>query len=137
MGGDHPAVTRPPVDAFELAGTGMAVIDAAGVVLRANPAYCELVGRSEAELVGQSLVFTFPKSSQALARRALRAAFAPGTLPMPSYWTLVRPDGRSVAALLTVRPAGADDSLAVVTVTDVTALAATEARLTAVLEEAT
>jgi diguanylate cyclase (GGDEF)-like protein/PAS domain S-box-containing protein len=135
MGGDHPAVTRPPVDAFELAGTGMAVIDSAGVVLRVNAAYCELVGRSEAELVGQSLVLAFPKSLQPLARRALKAAFAPGTLPMPSYWTLVRPDGRSIAALLTVRPAGPDDSLAVVTVTDVTTLAATEARLTAVLEE--
>jgi diguanylate cyclase (GGDEF)-like protein/PAS domain S-box-containing protein len=135
MGGDHPAAARPPVDAFELAGTGMVVIDASGVVLRANAAYCDLVGRGEAELVGQAFVVSFPKPSQALARRALKAAFAPGTLPMPSYWTLQRPDGRSVAALLTVRPAGADDSLAVVTVTDVTVLAATEARLTAVLEE--
>jgi diguanylate cyclase (GGDEF)-like protein/PAS domain S-box-containing protein len=135
MGGDHPAVTRPPVDAFELAGTGMAVIDATGVVLRANPAYCELVGRSESELVGQSLVVAFPKDQQTLARRALKAAFAPATLPMPSYWTLVRPDGRTIAALLTVRPAAPDDSLAVVTVSDVTALAATETRLSAVLEE--
>lgn len=135
MGGDHPAVTRPPVDAFELAGTGMAVVDATGVVLRTNAAFCELVGRGEVELVGQSLAVAFPKDQQALARRALKASLAPATLPLPSYWTLARPDGRTVAALLTVRPAGVDDSLAVVTVTDVTALAATEARLSAVLEE--
>jgi diguanylate cyclase (GGDEF)-like protein/PAS domain S-box-containing protein len=135
MGGDHPAAARPPVDAFELAGTGMVVVDAAGIVLRANRAYCELVGRSEPELLGRPYVNAFPKSTQAVARRALLAALAPDALPMPSYWTLVRPDGRTVAVLLTVRAAGAEGALAVVTVTDVTAIASTEARLTAVLEE--
>jgi diguanylate cyclase (GGDEF)-like protein/PAS domain S-box-containing protein len=135
MGGDHPAAARPTVDAFELAGTGMVVVDATGIVLRANRAYCELTGRSESELIGQAFVHTFPKPAQSIARRTLRAALAPDALPMPSYWTLVRPDGRSVAVLLTVRAAGADGALAVVTITDVTAIAATEARLTAVLEE--
>jgi len=135
MGGDHPAAARPPVDAFELAGTGMVVVDATGLVLRANRAFCELAGRGEAELLAQPFVHSFPKPTQTLARRALRAALAPDALPMPSYWTLARPDGRTVAVLLTVRAAASDGALAVVTVTDVTAIAATEARLTAVLEE--
>ena len=93
MGGDHPAAARPTVDAFELAGTGMVVVDATGVVLRANRAYCELTGRRESELIGQAFVHTFPKPAQSIARRTLRAALAPDALPMPSYWTLVRPTG--------------------------------------------
>ncbi len=135
MGGDHPAAARPPVEAFELAGAGMVVVDAAGTVLRANPAYCELTARAETELVGQPFVQVFPKPAQAAVRRTLRAAQTPDALPLPSHWTLARPDGRTVAVLLTVRPVTTTGALAVVTVTDVTAIAATEARLTAVLEE--
>jgi diguanylate cyclase (GGDEF)-like protein/PAS domain S-box-containing protein len=136
MGGETPAAARPEVDAFDLAGTGMLVADASGLILRANRTYCELVGRREPELIGQPFVHAFPKPAQPLVRRTLKAALGPDALPMPSHWTLLRRDGRSVAVLLTVRAAGGDERpLAVITVTDVTALAATEARLTAVLEE--
>ena len=135
MGGDTPAAARPEVDAFELAGTGMLVTDEAGLILRANRTYCDLVARREPELVGQPFLHAFPKPAQPLVRRTLKAALGPGALPMPSHWSLVRRDGRSVAVLLTIRATGDARPLAVITVTDVTALAATEARLTAVLEE--
>ena len=135
MGGDTPAAARPEVDAFELAGTGMLVTDESGLILCANRAYCDLVGRRERELVGQSFLHAFPKPAQPLVRRTLKAALGPGALPLPSHGSLVRRDGRSVAVLLTIRATGGARPLAVITVTDVTALAATEARLTAVLEE--
>jgi diguanylate cyclase (GGDEF)-like protein/PAS domain S-box-containing protein len=135
MGGPSLAAARPEVDTFDLAGIGMLVTDEAGVILRANRAYCELVGRREEEFVGESFVHAFPKPSQSLVRRALRAALAPDALPMPSHWTLARRDGRSAAVLVTIRATGNERPLAVITVADVTALAATEARLTAVLEE--
>jgi diguanylate cyclase (GGDEF)-like protein/PAS domain S-box-containing protein len=135
MGGDTPAAARPEVDAFELAGTGMLVTDGAGLILRANRTYCDLVGRRERELVGQPFLHAFPRPAQPLVRRTLKAALGPGALPLPSHWHLLRRDGRSVAVLLTVRATGDTRPLAVITVTEVTALAATEARLTAVLEE--
>ena len=113
----------------------MLVTDESGLILRANRAYRDLLGRREEELVGHPFIHAFPKASQPLARRALKAALEPDALPMPSYWTLVRRDGRSVAVLLTVRATGGERHLAVVTVTDVTALAAIEQRLTAVLDE--
>ncbi len=135
MGGDTPAAARPEVDAFELAGTGMLVTDESGLILCANRAYCDLVGRRERELVGQPFLHAFPKPTQPLVRRTLKAALGPGALPLSSHATVIRRDGRSVAVLLTVRATGDARPLAVITVTDVTALATTEARLTAVLEE--
>ncbi len=135
MGGDTPAAARPEVDAFELAGTGMLVTDESGLILRVNRTYCDLVGRRERELVGQPFLHAFPKPAQPLVRRTLKAALGPGALPMPSHWSLLRRDGRSVAVLLTIRPTGGARPLAVITVTDIMALATTEARLTAVLEE--
>ncbi|HLB15852.1 MAG TPA: PAS domain S-box protein, partial [Burkholderiales bacterium] len=135
MGGDTPAAARPEVDAFELAGTGMLVTDESGLILRANRTYCDLVGRREREVVGQPFLHAFPKPAQPLVRRSLKAALGPGALPLPSHAALVRRDGRSVAVLLTIRATGDARPLAVITVTDVTALSATEARLTAVLEE--
>ncbi len=135
MKGETLAAARPDVDAFELAGTGMLVTDESGLILRANRAYCELLGRREDEIAGRPFFHAFPKPSQPLARRALKASLEPGALPMPSYWSLVRRDGRSVAVLLTVRAAGGERTLAVVTVTDVTAMSAIEQRLTAVLDE--
>ena len=135
MGGETLAAARPEVDAFELAGTGMLVTDGSALVLRANRAYCDLIGRREAELLGHPFLHAFPRASQPLVRRALKVALTPDALPMASHWTLTRRDGRSVAVLLTMRATGGDRPLAVITVTDVTQLAATEARLTAVLEE--
>ena len=135
MGGETLAAARPEVDAFELAGTGMLVTDESGLILRANRAYCELLGRREDELAGQPFFHAFPKPAQSLARRALKAALEPDALPMPSHWTLVRRDGRSVAVLLTARATGGERTLAVITITDVTAMAAIEQRLTAVLDE--
>src|SRR5262245_13551018 len=135
MGAPTVVASRAHVDVFELAGSGLLVVDGSAVILRANSAYCDLIGRPEHELIGQPFAHSFPKTAQPLARRALKIALSPGALPMPSYWTLARPDGRSVAVLLSVRSAGGEPPLAVVTVTDVTVLAATEARLTAVLED--
>jgi diguanylate cyclase (GGDEF)-like protein/PAS domain S-box-containing protein len=135
MKGETLAAARPEVDAFELAGTGMLVTDESGLILRANRAYCELLGRREDELAGHPFFHAFPKPAQALARRALKAALEPDALPMPSHWTLVRRDGRSVAVLLTARATGGEHTLAVITITDVTAMAAIEQRLTAVLDE--
>jgi diguanylate cyclase (GGDEF)-like protein/PAS domain S-box-containing protein len=113
----------------------MLVTDEAGLILRANRTYCDLVGRRERELVGQPFLHAFPKAAQPLIRRTLKAALGPSALPLPTHATLLRRDGRSVAVLLTVRASGNTRPLAVITVTDVTALATTEARLTAVLEE--
>ena len=45
MKGETLAAARPDVDAFELAGTGMLVTDESGLILRANRAYCDLLGR--------------------------------------------------------------------------------------------
>jgi diguanylate cyclase (GGDEF)-like protein/PAS domain S-box-containing protein len=135
MKGETLAAARPEVDAFELAGTGMLVTDESGLILRANRAYCELLGRREDELAGRPFFHAFPKPAQPMARRALKAALEPDALPMPSHWTLVRRDGRSVAVLLTARATGGQRTLAVITITDVTAMAAIEQRLTAVLDE--
>jgi PAS domain S-box-containing protein len=48
-------VASPPVDAFGAAGIAMAVVEVDGRLAAVNPALCELLGRSEAELLAGSL----------------------------------------------------------------------------------
>ncbi|HKO89108.1 MAG TPA: EAL domain-containing protein [Burkholderiales bacterium] len=130
-------VAEPRAAAFELAGAGLVVTDTAGLILRANQVYAQLLGTSIKELVGTAFTDAFPTHARALAQRALKGALVPDALPMPSQWSLERRSGGSVAVLLTIRPTEMPSGRlgAVLTVIDISALNTTEARLFAALEE--
>jgi diguanylate cyclase (GGDEF)-like protein/PAS domain S-box-containing protein len=73
---DRPLHAFADLDVFELADTGMCVVDASGHLLRVNQAFARLIGRSAAELVGVSLsTLTDPQCREAvesgLARRVV------------------------------------------------------------------
>lgn len=77
---------------WESAADAMALSDPDGIVLAANPAYCDFYGYLLEELIGQSFAVIFPEEQQAEAVEQYHQYFA----------DQVRPDGVEA----TVRPAG-------------------------------
>ncbi|HEY8597616.1 MAG TPA: ATP-binding protein [Thermomicrobiales bacterium] len=70
------AAMREAIRAFwSSSGDAMAVSDADGLVLLANPAYYQLYGYSPGDVVGQSFAVIFPESERAAAVERYRAVF--------------------------------------------------------------
>jgi diguanylate cyclase (GGDEF)-like protein/PAS domain S-box-containing protein len=130
-------VAEPRAAAFELAGTGLVVVDDAGIILRANLAFANLIGARRMDLPGSDFLGMFAPRSRELARRALKGALVADALPMPATWILQRRDGGELRVLLhitaTEMPSGRLG--AVLTIIDISVLTRTETRLVAVLEE--
>src|SRR5689334_13788716 len=75
--------------AWEAASDAMAISDAEGVVLVANPAYCRLYGYSPDEVVGQSFAIIFPEAERSSAEAQYREVFQRREQP-PEYEAVVR-----------------------------------------------
>ena len=91
---------------FAASGTGIAEGNLQGQFTRVNPAFCELVGRQEAELLGQPLLgFTHPEDAPDCRRQLDR--LARGELDTVSIEKrYLRPDGSPVwaQAVVTLTP---------------------------------
>lgn len=96
-GGAAPAMLFDEHDQFvavwEHAADAMALSDAEGRVLAANPAYYELYGYRPDEILGRSFALIFPPEEQAQAEAQYRALFA-GADQAPAFEaTVCRADG--------------------------------------------
>jgi len=89
---------------WDAAPDAMVLSDAAGIVLLANPAYCELYGYSPEEIIGESFAIIFPPEQRDGALEQYRRVFG-GAVSVPMHETeIVRKDGteRFVQARATV-----------------------------------
>ena len=77
---------------FETATDAMAISDAEGVVLEANPAYFELYGYTSEEVIGHSFAILFPEESREAVIRMYKAVFNQ-TQASPYESTIQRKDG--------------------------------------------
>jgi PAS domain S-box-containing protein len=71
----------------------MALSDAEGTVLAANPAYCALYGRAPEELIGHSFALIFPEAERAEAMAQYDAVFTAPAPPQSYETRVLRPDG--------------------------------------------
>jgi PAS domain S-box-containing protein len=78
---------------WETVGDAMALSDPQGTVLMANPAYLELHGFSEAEVVGHNFAIIFPEDQRAWANEQYQAAFYGQETPGAFETTVQRKDG--------------------------------------------
>ena len=67
----------------------MALADAAGIVLAANPAYCELAGYAMEEIVGHNFSRIFPAAERAEREAGYQAIFT-SPLPTTSFETTIQ-----------------------------------------------
>jgi hypothetical protein len=90
--------------------TGMEVVDRAGVIRHVNPAFCQMTGWSEAELVGRGAPFPYwPADRHAEHRQQLSAMLA-GRAPASGFELKVqRKDGTLFDARMYVSPLLTDD----------------------------
>ncbi|MGK5496986.1 putative bifunctional diguanylate cyclase/phosphodiesterase [Streptomyces sp. URMC 125] len=95
--------------AFEAAQLAMAVIDAEGRVLAANPALGRLLGSSAAELAGTPVTALAGLGLDDPARDACQAVLEGRSDRMSCTRRLKQGDGRSVWARVTVVPTGSPD----------------------------
>ena len=95
---------------FAASGTGIAEGNLQGLLTRVNPAFCELVGRQQVELLGQPLLgFTHPEDAPDCRRQLDR--LARGELDTVSIEKrYLRPDGTPVWAQAVVTLTPGDDS---------------------------
>jgi PAS domain S-box-containing protein len=87
---------------FEQAAIGMALIDFDGGFVAVNPALCELVGRSRAELLAMTWQSITHPDDVAPGQRELAEILAGGERTFRLSKRYIRPDGASVSVLLTV-----------------------------------
>ena len=115
---------------FATAAVGISVTNESGNYVHVNPAYCQMFGYAEDELLGQSAFRVLPEDLQDLGRRA-HAAFIEGTAGMPSVWQARTREGRPLDVFVNsarlVTESG--ERWRVSAVTDVTQLRQTEAAL--------
>jgi PAS domain S-box-containing protein len=78
---------------WQSAGDAMALSDAHGIVLAANPAYCNLYGYPLDKLVGHSFAVIFPPEFRSGAEREYRRYFVDHVDPQGVEATVVRADG--------------------------------------------
>ena len=83
---------------LETAPVGLAIVDAAGIITRANPAFAEQAQRPIASLVGMTLSSLVHDDDRPVAEQAMRVAAAGRVVGDASAieQRLVRPDGSSV-----------------------------------------
>jgi PAS domain S-box-containing protein len=116
----------------------MALADAAGIVLAANPAYCELSGYPMEEIVGHNFSRIFPADERAEREAGYQAIFA-SPLPTASFETTIQ---RASGALREVACQGAfiefdgQRQAMVVAIRDVTERNRLERELRGALQEA-
>jgi PAS domain S-box-containing protein len=88
---DGPLWTHPEIffAIWQHAADAMALSDADGIVLAANPAYCRLYGYLPEEVIGHDFSIIFPEEQRAWAAEQYRLSFAAQT-KLPAYEATVR-----------------------------------------------
>lgn len=81
---------------WEISSDAMAVSDRDGKILRVNPAYCALFGRSADQFVGQSFTIIFPEAARPNADAAYRDIFERDGLPDRFEAVARHADGRDL-----------------------------------------
>jgi len=91
---DEPWARSAPLRAIWATVTdGIALSDSEGVVLAANPAYCELYGFAPAQVIGRSFAIIFPEEQRAWAQEQYRITFAAPRSQPPVESRIRRADG--------------------------------------------
>jgi len=75
---------------WEASADAMALSDAEGIVLAANPAYCRLYGYAPEEIIGRSFTLVYPEAERAEAEARYRAIFERGQADAAGYERIVR-----------------------------------------------
>src|SRR5947209_7830588 len=78
---------------WENAADAMAISDAHGTVLMANPAYHRLYGYGPEDVIGQNFAVIFPPEARGWANEQYRAIFATEAVPPAFEATIRRKDG--------------------------------------------
>ena len=78
---------------WEATSDATCLSDPDGILLAVNPAYCELYGYAEDELIGKSFAAVFPEASRAAAVDAYRAIFTAPDPPLTHEIQIQRRDG--------------------------------------------
>ncbi|HLM07308.1 MAG TPA: sensor domain-containing diguanylate cyclase [Blastococcus sp.] len=94
----------PPADrrsAFANAPMGIALTTPEGVLVDANPALCAMLGRTEADLYGHSVLDQLHPDVVPAAREAYASLVAAPTRPMRHETRLLRPDGADLPVQVT------------------------------------
>jgi len=123
--------------AFDRAGTGLAILDRNGIIVRVNDAAAAAVGRERAELEGRSFTVVVAERMRSSALKVYKAAFASGTQE-PGLWTVSDRNGRPIDALFRLQPLaseGVSSDYAVVSMVDVTDVQSVQKRLSLILAE--
>jgi PAS domain S-box-containing protein len=106
---------------FEVARIGICVTDEAGLFVRVNPAFCEMVRYRTEELVGKDYSMCAPVSVANVRDRFLDALLS-DSARIPREWMIRRSDGSQFDALVSFRPITRADGrrFVVVTFSDIT-----------------
>ncbi|WP_432978271.1 diguanylate cyclase domain-containing protein [Dactylosporangium sp. CA-233914] len=120
--------------AFDGAGTGMCMMnldgDETARMSRVNPALCELLGRTEPELVSKRVADLLHPDDVDRARLAFAAALTHEGTPVRDYEVrCVRGDGRAIWIAVTMSIVAGPPAFAILQVQDITGRKATEADL--------
>jgi two-component system, sensor histidine kinase and response regulator len=88
--------------AFDATGNGICFIDEAGHFVRANRAFCAMLGYSAGEIAGASWTIAAPPNIVAAEARFLQKVFS-ASPTVPDEWRLRRKDGSFLTALVNFR----------------------------------
>jgi PAS domain S-box-containing protein len=122
---------------WEMASDAIALSDAEGIVLNANPAYCALYGYQPNEVIGQSFAMIFPPSQRAWAVEQYREIIRTRTM-LPTYESSIqRADGevRFVESRATLIEIGDGEMGMLSIIRDITDRARAEDRRARMLEQ--
>ncbi|MEO5898852.1 MAG: PAS domain-containing protein, partial [Ilumatobacteraceae bacterium] len=95
--------TPADVDVFDLAAVGMLITDPQCRVVRANPAFCNLLRRSADELLGASLASLAGPTDVSLSHGALTELLRRPGATARFEQSFLRPDGSSVWVDMSIR----------------------------------
>ncbi|MCW7754511.1 EAL domain-containing protein [Desulfobotulus sp. H1] len=88
------------LQAWDVADTGLCVVDEAGHFVDVNPAYTRIYGYDRDELLARHFTLVLPEEKKETARRALARFFDMGEEP-PMEWEVRHKDGRPLRILAT------------------------------------
>ncbi len=102
--------------AVEVAELGVCLIDADGIFVRANPAFCHMVGYGASEIVGHHWTMLFPPEWLSKADQFLNKLFAEASGVLDE-WRVLHKDGNLVTALVRCKPLTCDQDARCVMIT--------------------
>ncbi len=89
--------------AFEAGGIGVCFLDEDGIFLRANPAFCRMLGHAASDIIGHSWMLMVPPTWVARASQFLSSLFADSPR-IRDEWQVLKKDGTQMTALVSFKP---------------------------------